>query len=356
MRPRWNLSPGLIEQAAAAIRRELPPNVQWAPEITTDFSGECIAALLKSGSASGSHDGRLFEASEQRERGLGNEPAASTGSRAFQPLFACRNVAVARAMIEPLRQLANKFEGHTTRNPQLIIRYPVVHSDDTEPLEHFAREFAVVIVVDHYRHAELVSEVAVRSGRTIELLIDVDLGYQRTGVRPGPDSVLLAQAITRLPGLRLRGVFLRTSVLPESPSLDSDLRNSITVGRHCLKFIQAAEIACEQLVMEETRGLSIEENVSVVLNSPLPVPPGSIQEPMRSEIAEHTARVIARPSLEWCVIDAGTNDLRTIEVPNVLRPGGATVRTMDREQTTLSLVDESLDLRIGDAVSLSCSR
>ena len=383
MRPRWNLSPGLIEHAAADIRRELPPNVQWAPEITTDFSSECLGALfeaseqreqgpgnepagstgsrafqplLESYSVSGSHGARLFEASEQRERRLGNEPVGSTGSRAFQPLFACRNVAVAQAMIEPLKQLTNTVAGLTTQDLQLLIRFPVVHLDDTGPLERIASEFAVVIVVDHYRHAELVSEVAVRSGRTIELLIDVDLGYQRTGVRPGPDSVLLAQAITRLPGLKLSGVFLRTSVLRESPSLDSDLRNSITVGRHCLKFIQAAEIACEQLVLEETRGLPIDEDVTIVLNSPLPVPPGSIQEPMRSEIAEHTARVIARPSLEWCVIDAGTNDLRTIEVPNVLRPGGATVRTMDREQTTLSLADESLDLRIGDTVSLSCSR
>ena len=87
MRPRWNLSPGLIEQTAADIRRELPPNVQWAPEITTDFSSECIAALFRSRSVSGSHNARLFEASEQRERGPGNEPVGSFGSRGFRPLL-----------------------------------------------------------------------------------------------------------------------------------------------------------------------------------------------------------------------------------------------------------------------------
>ncbi len=325
MRPRWNLSPTLIAQTAADLRRSLPGGVHWAPEITSDFSTECIAALLQ-------------------------EPGGCES-------FACRNVAVARALVEPLKSLTQQSRRLTQApNSQLIIRYPLVHPNDTALLEDITSAFAAVIVVDHFRHAELASEAAVRSGQTIPLLIDVDLGYQRTGVRPGPDSVLLAQAITRLPGLSLSGVFLRTSVLPESPSLASDLRNSMTVGRHCLKFIQSAGMACDQLVMEETRGLPIDEDVSMVLNSPLPVSPGSIQEPMRSEFAEHTARVIARPSLEWCVIDAGTNDLRTIEVPNVLRPGGATVRTMDREQTTLSLADESLDLRIGDSVSLSCSR
>jgi D-serine deaminase-like pyridoxal phosphate-dependent protein len=319
MRPRWNLSPQLIAQTAADIRQVLPPHVRWAPEISSDFSQPCIDAL-------------------QSE------------------MFACRSVYVSDQLLQSgsFSQPVPATESQALAT--MIVRYPIVRPDDVDVLVRVASRFSLQIVVDHFRHAELVSEAAAMASATIGLLIDVDLGYQRTGVRPGPDSVLLAQGIMRLPGLKLGGVFLRTSVLPESPSLTSDLQNSITVGRHCQKFIQSADIDCPNLVVEDSRGLPFGQDALMILDSPLPVSPGQIQEPMSSENAEQAARVIARPSLEWCVIDAGTNDLRTIEVPNVLKPSGATVRTMDREQTTLSLADESLDLRIGDIVTLSCGR
>lgn len=319
MRPRWNLSAELIAQTAADIRQALPPHVRWAPEISGDFSQACINALQSDA-------------------------------------FACRSVPVADQLLQSGSLVHSGRANESQALAAMIVRYPIVRADDVDVLVRVCRQLAIQIVVDHFRHAELVSDAAVKAGTTIGLLIDVDLGYQRTGVRPGPDSVLLAQGIVRLPGLKLEGVFLRTSVLPESPSLTSDLQNSITVGRHCRKFIQSADIACPNLVMEDSRGLVPDQDVSMLLNSPLPVSPGQIQEPVSSETVEQAAYVIARPSLEWCVIDAGTNDLRTIEVPNVLRPGGATVRTMDREQTTLSLADESLDLRIGDIVALSSGR
>jgi len=319
MRPRWNLSAELIAQTAADIRQALPCHVRWAPEITGDFSQPCIDALQSDA-------------------------------------FACRSVPVADQLLRSgsLSRSVPAIESQALAT--MVIRYPIVWADDVDVLVRVCSQRSLQIVIDHFRHAELVSDAAVKARATIRVMIDVDLGYQRTGVRPGPDSVLLAQGIVRLPGLKLEGVFLRTSVLPESPWLTSDLQNSVIVGRHCQKFIQSAGIACPNLVMEDSRGATLSPDVSMILNSPLPVAPGQIQEPVSSETAEWAARVIARPSLEWCVIDAGTNDLRTIEVPNVLKPPGATVRTMDREQTTLSLADESLDLRIGDVVTLSCSR
>src|SRR5207247_10128468 len=50
------------------------------------------------------------------------------------------------------------------------------------------------------------SAEAVRSGVTIEVLIDVDILLHRCGVASAGEAVALAEAIDHAPGLRLRGL------------------------------------------------------------------------------------------------------------------------------------------------------
>ena len=64
------------------------------------------------------------------------------------------------------------------------------------------------------------------------------------------------------------------------------------------------------------------------------------------------ATVIARPSLEWCVIDAGRIAFGESSVLRITAPQGATVLHSTADSTTLTLLGESRDLRIGDTVRL----
>jgi D-serine deaminase-like pyridoxal phosphate-dependent protein len=61
------------------------------------------------------------------------------------------------------------------------------------------------IVVDHPRQAQLYQEAAAESNKTIEVLVDLDIGDHRTGARPD-DALELAQYIDRAPNLKLRGL------------------------------------------------------------------------------------------------------------------------------------------------------
>ena len=66
---------------------------------------------------------------------------------------------------------------------------------------------SVSIIVDHPAVARGWSEAMQRAGRTLDVLIKVDVGFHRCGIDPGGSGALdFVRAIASLPGLRLRGL------------------------------------------------------------------------------------------------------------------------------------------------------
>lgn len=61
-------------------------------------------------------------------------------------------------------------------------------------------------VVDHPDHADRLSEAAVASGLTLNIMIDVDPIGRRTGIQPGEDAKRLARHVAGLPGMSLKGI------------------------------------------------------------------------------------------------------------------------------------------------------
>jgi D-serine deaminase-like pyridoxal phosphate-dependent protein len=62
------------------------------------------------------------------------------------------------------------------------------------------------VAVDTARNAEELSNAVGAAGGKLEVLIEVDVGMGRGGVRSAEEAVSLAQLIAKLPGLRFRGV------------------------------------------------------------------------------------------------------------------------------------------------------
>jgi 3-hydroxy-D-aspartate aldolase len=69
-----------------------------------------------------------------------------------------------------------------------------------------AREHHLTVAVDDMGNAEDLANAVQAAGSKLAVLIEVDVGMGRGGVRSAADAVLLAQHVARLPGLRLRGV------------------------------------------------------------------------------------------------------------------------------------------------------
>ena len=76
--------------------------------------------------------------------------------------------------------------------PGLLLTSPVA---DPAKMARIVQTGAMV-VVDHVRQAEWYGEAAKTAGRTIDVLIDLDVGDHRTGARPGEQSLGVARSST----------------------------------------------------------------------------------------------------------------------------------------------------------------
>ena len=69
-----------------------------------------------------------------------------------------------------------------------------------------AERATISIIVDHLDVARGWSEAMQRAGRTLDVLIKVDVGFHRCGIDPDNDALGFVQRVASLPGLRLRGL------------------------------------------------------------------------------------------------------------------------------------------------------
>src|SRR5262249_49553452 len=83
--------------------------------------------------------------------------------------------------------------------------YPVNPSNASRLLALMDRS-TISIIVDHLDVARGWSDAMQRAGRTLDVLIKVDVGFHRCGIDPGGDAIGFVQKIASMPGLRLRGL------------------------------------------------------------------------------------------------------------------------------------------------------
>ena len=69
-----------------------------------------------------------------------------------------------------------------------------------------AQDGHLTVAVDDTRNAEDLSSAVQAARSKLDVVIEVDVGMERGGVRSADEAVTLAQRVAKLPGLRLRGV------------------------------------------------------------------------------------------------------------------------------------------------------
>jgi D-serine deaminase-like pyridoxal phosphate-dependent protein len=88
----------------------------------------------------------------------------------------------------------------------VLVTTPMVGRHRVERAVRLAGRMAdLILVVDHAENADDLNAAAAAAG--VQLTVALDLNVtNRTGVAPGPDAVALAEQITRLPHLQLKGI------------------------------------------------------------------------------------------------------------------------------------------------------
>ena len=88
----------------------------------------------------------------------------------------------------------------------LLIANEVVGAERIACLTEISRSARVTVAVDGDANAQDLSRAASAAGSTVGVVVDVDVGLGRCGVRSVQEGVALSERIAELPGLDLRGV------------------------------------------------------------------------------------------------------------------------------------------------------
>jgi D-serine deaminase-like pyridoxal phosphate-dependent protein len=88
----------------------------------------------------------------------------------------------------------------------VLIANQVVQRDKVAVVAELAREHRITVVVDDVRNVEQLARAAADAATQLELLIEVDVGMGRCGVRSQEETLPIAERIAELPAVSLRGI------------------------------------------------------------------------------------------------------------------------------------------------------
>jgi D-serine deaminase-like pyridoxal phosphate-dependent protein len=220
-----------------------------------------------------------------------------------------------------------------------------------------------VICCDHYAQAEPIAAACRRLGVPCRLLVDINIGMNRTGIRPGKDALELAQAIDRLDGVKLVGLMGYEGhllKLADQTEKVRQIREAIGILEHCRDLFLRHGLRCDIVSAGGTGSVAITSQCPAVTE--LQAGGGVFGDPMYANLCglegvepalTVLATVISRPSLERAVLDAGRKTTNPdIHPPIVKDFPDAVIQSLSAEHCTLQLGPESQRLRIGDRVEL----
>ena len=89
----------------------------------------------------------------------------------------------------------------------LLLGYPIVDNYRADRIAQLANSKKIRLAVDTMQAVECISAAAAAAKSTIGILIDIDVGYHRTGAQDPESALALAKAVESQSALRLDGLF-----------------------------------------------------------------------------------------------------------------------------------------------------
>jgi len=252
---------------------------------------------------------------------------------------------------------AEAFFRHGLRD--ILVANEIVGARKLERLVEVCQLGNLIICVDDAGNAREISSAAHRHGVVISVLVEVDTGLGRCGVKPGLPAVELVRTITGLTGLRFRGLMGYEG--------GCFLKDANEKTDRCAT-------AYRQLV--ETNDLVVRAGIPVEIVTAGGsntfalggVYPGITDLQVGSYVTMDTfnrefgqdfrqavtvlATVISRPEPGKAIIDAGKKAISTDHDLPTVPLDGAMVTKLDEEHGRLSLTGTATNLKVGDKIEL----
>lgn len=220
-----------------------------------------------------------------------------------------------------------------------------------------------IIACDHFAQVEPLSTICHAAGVAPRVILEVDIGLNRVGTSPGKLTLELAQAITRLPGVRFAGIMGYEGHLLKIADPAEKLRqisDAISILAHTKANLEAHGIPCPIVSAGGTGSYQITAKLPGITE--IQAGGGIFMDPFYRndcQVAELEyaltvlATVVSRPMLDRAVLDSGRKTLNPdVHLPLVVGHPDATIKRMSAEHCELTLGPNSQNLKIGDKVEL----
>jgi D-serine deaminase-like pyridoxal phosphate-dependent protein len=116
----------------------------------------------------------------------------------------------------------------------VLITSELAQPDKVRAAAELARSHRLTVAVDDLRNAEQLSRAAVEAGAELEVLIELDVGMGRCGVRSREQALPLAERIGELPGLKLRGLEAYEGHVMLEPDPDQRIADTRRANRQAI--------------------------------------------------------------------------------------------------------------------------
>ncbi|MEW4489574.1 alanine racemase [Thalassoglobus sp. JC818] len=251
--------------------------------------------------------------------------------------------------------------------PDVLIANLIVGEQKLERIVRICRDGDPIVTCDHFVQAEALSDVCRQSGVICRVIVELDIGMNRVGVRPGPDADQLVRGIDRLPGVRLVGIMGYEGHLLTEPD-PKRKRNRIGIAMSLLERQRDRMIrdgmCCDIVSAGGTGSYQVTAHLPAVTE--IQAGGGIFGDPFYSEMCGVTglkpalgvvATVVSRPSLMQAVLDIGRKSMhseiyppRISKLANGKELTDASINSFSAEHTVVELGPESRNLIIGDKV------
>jgi len=254
--------------------------------------------------------------------------------------------------------------------------YPV-HPSNADRVLALMDRARISIIVDHPVVARGWSDAMQGAGRTLDVLVKVDVGFHRCGIDPdAPDAIAFLRDIAALPGLRFRGLLSHAGHGYHAGSEDELRRTAKTeaaIHARLAAAAQAAGIPIDEISVgaTPTARYSLDEPGVTEMR------PGNYVYLDRAQVALNAATlddcamsvmatVVSKPAADRIILDCGSKTLSSDAARGFTKPDGygavfadleartpdgtLLVERLSEEHATVRVTSGSTRLQPGDRV------
>jgi len=241
----------------------------------------------------------------------------------------------------------------------ILIANEIVGAMKIQRLVHLAGYGDLIVCVDQFENAKEISEAAREYDRKINVLVEVDVGLGRCGVKPGKPALELIQKLSQLKHLRFRGIMGY-----EGGMFIENLEEKKKQTQECNQRLVETKELIERngfLVGIVTAGGSNTFNITGSYPGITDIQVGSyVTMDSRNryyglhfeQAVTVLTTVISRPEKGRAVVDAGMKSLSSDNGLPLCRDPGIALFSLNEEHGHIQIENPERDLRAGDKIEI----